>query len=630
MPTASALFASVAPASAGTNTAAPGIQDEDAGLFSIKIAELLQAAPADTGAQPPAANYSLIKAVTAVMQTQVEQSDTDANANADADADADAALVLTPPLQPAVTTPAPVQVATNTNTATDDAQPAMVVEEVQVIVEAQPLSFVAVTPPPPAATPAPAPVEVAAKPAVPAHPAAQTLVATTTDDVSEAAAVTGKPAAAVPLDKIANLLNASAEDTEILPALIKAAADALSASKTTPAAPTQSAAVQTAVPQPAATQTPAPVVPNAPVAQAAAEPAQPAQPAQIAAAPKGSGVPAPASKDDAATIEQKIAETLAAAAKGDIGKVELKVAASVPARASADAASSAPVIAAVARNAGLDKPAVDATELTQPPASDTEADTQANTQPAAPAANPAKPLRHNDQPTPRNTALNDGDTPVTGETSNIQKTVMADAAPTPFVASAHIAAAAEAAAPAPVAAPATQPATPAALEAQQVQQAAVAERNLGLSNLSHATIETTTHLAAQIARKLDGKSTRFDMVLTPEDLGRVDVSLEIGEDGQLAARLAFDNPAAAAELRGRADELRKQLQDAGFQVAGDALDFSQRDQSAGGNAFERQQQRNALFSGGSRLALEADAPSIPAPGAWINLAQTPDRVDVKV
>ncbi|WP_312597300.1 flagellar hook-length control protein FliK [Brevundimonas sp.] len=151
-----------------------------------------------------------------------------------------------------------------------------------------------------------------------------------------------------------------------------------------------------------------------------------------------------------------------------------------------------------------------------------------------------------------------------------------------------------------------------------------------LSTLSRATVETTTHLAAQIARRLDGRSTRFDMVLTPEDLGRVDVSLEIGKDGQLSARLAFDNPAAAADLRGRADELRRQLEAAGFQMAEDALDFSQRDPSAGGGAFERQQQRNALFAGGGRLAAQADMPVLPAPGAWTNNSLALDRVDLKV
>lgn len=166
--------------------------------------------------------------------------------------------------------------------------------------------------------------------------------------------------------------------------------------------------------------------------------------------------------------------------------------------------------------------------------------------------------------------------------------------------------------------------------ARAAEATAAVARDPLASSLSRATIETTANLAAQIARKLEGRSTRFDMVLTPEDLGRVDVTVEIDSDGQLAARLAFDNPAAAADLRGRADELRRQLQEAGFQVSNEALDFSQRDPSSGGGAFDRQQQRNALFAGGSRLAAQADLAAAPPPGAWTNHATTPDRVDVRV
>ena len=167
-------------------------------------------------------------------------------------------------------------------------------------------------------------------------------------------------------------------------------------------------------------------------------------------------------------------------------------------------------------------------------------------------------------------------------------------------------------------------------DAARVDNATAQARDPLTSGLSRATIETTAHLAAQIARKLEGRSTRFDMVLTPEDLGRVDVTVEIDADGQLAARLAFDNPAAAADLRGRADELRRQLQDAGFQLSQDSLDFSQRDPSSGGGAFDRQQQRNALFAGGSRLAAQADLAATPSPGAWTNHSLTPERVDMRV
>jgi len=161
--------------------------------------------------------------------------------------------------------------------------------------------------------------------------------------------------------------------------------------------------------------------------------------------------------------------------------------------------------------------------------------------------------------------------------------------------------------------------------------ASTAQRDLGQSQLSRATVETTAHLAAQILKKLEGRSTRFDMALTPEGLGRVDVSLEIDSDGRLAARLAFDNPAAATDMRARADELRRQLQDAGFQLTQDSLEFSERNPSSGfggGGAFDRAPDRRA-FAGAARLAAQADA-VLPPPGAWTSLSMTPDRVDMKV
>ncbi|WP_426025031.1 flagellar hook-length control protein FliK [Brevundimonas sp. TSRC1-1] len=176
------------------------------------------------------------------------------------------------------------------------------------------------------------------------------------------------------------------------------------------------------------------------------------------------------------------------------------------------------------------------------------------------------------------------------------------------------------------------PATPVdgATEARALDAATTTTQTTSPSSLSRATVETTAHLAAQIARKLEGRSTRFDMVLTPEDLGRVDVSLEIGADGRLAARLAFDNPAAAAELRGRADELRRQLQDAGFQLASDSLDFTQRDTSSGGGFDRQQQQHQSLFARGARLTAQADLSIAQPQGAWTNHSQTRDRVDVRV
>lgn len=176
-------------------------------------------------------------------------------------------------------------------------------------------------------------------------------------------------------------------------------------------------------------------------------------------------------------------------------------------------------------------------------------------------------------------------------------------------------------------APLAPDAAPASSSGATVETSAAAPtRDLGLSQMSRAAIETTAQIAAQIVRRLEGRSTRFDMVLTPEDLGRVDVKLDIDSEGRLAARLAFDNPAAATDLRGRADELRRQLQDAGFQLAHDALDFSERE-AGSGQMFDQRRERASAFSARARLGAEEDPIQATA---WTPLSLTPRGVDLKV
>lgn len=147
-----------------------------------------------------------------------------------------------------------------------------------------------------------------------------------------------------------------------------------------------------------------------------------------------------------------------------------------------------------------------------------------------------------------------------------------------------------------------------------------------VSQMSQAALDTTVQIAAQITRKLEGRSTRFEMGLTPEGLGRVNISLDIDSGGKLTARLAFDNPLAATEMRGKADELRRELQDAGFTIANDGLEFSDR-QSAPGGGFDRRQ--GQAFAGASRINAEADQTQ-PAPAAWMSLTLRPRGVDMKV
>ncbi|MGA0607601.1 flagellar hook-length control protein FliK [Phenylobacterium sp. VNQ135] len=80
--------------------------------------------------------------------------------------------------------------------------------------------------------------------------------------------------------------------------------------------------------------------------------------------------------------------------------------------------------------------------------------------------------------------------------------------------------------------------------------------------------ETVANLAAQIVKKLEARSTRFDLELDPVGLGKVDVRVEIGAHGRMTASLSFENPQAAAELRTRSGELHKALEQAGFDLSG--------------------------------------------------------------
>jgi Meckel syndrome type 1 protein len=84
--------------------------------------------------------------------------------------------------------------------------------------------------------------------------------------------------------------------------------------------------------------------------------------------------------------------------------------------------------------------------------------------------------------------------------------------------------------------------------------------------------DITAQLAAQIASR--APRTAFDFALEPQGLGRVDVSLKFDTQGQLSAVLSFENPAAAAEARGRASDLHQALLQAGLDVSQSGLSFT--------------------------------------------------------
>jgi flagellar hook-length control protein FliK len=141
--------------------------------------------------------------------------------------------------------------------------------------------------------------------------------------------------------------------------------------------------------------------------------------------------------------------------------------------------------------------------------------------------------------------------------------------------------------------------------------------------------ETVAHLAAQIVKKLDGRSTRFDVALDPVGLGHVNVRVEIGAEGRMSAQLAFDNPQAAAELRARANDLHKALEQAGFDLSG-GLSFDVASDQGRQNGRGLQQDDNgAAFRGRAfQAVLSANDAADAAAPAYSRRAAS--GVDVRI
>ena len=88
-------------------------------------------------------------------------------------------------------------------------------------------------------------------------------------------------------------------------------------------------------------------------------------------------------------------------------------------------------------------------------------------------------------------------------------------------------------------------------------------------------------LAAEIATRATEGKRRFEVRLDPPELGRIDVRLDIGRDGQVTSRLVVEKAETLDLLRRDAQSLQQTLQNAGLRTDAGGLQFSLRDQSGG-------------------------------------------------
>ena len=106
------------------------------------------------------------------------------------------------------------------------------------------------------------------------------------------------------------------------------------------------------------------------------------------------------------------------------------------------------------------------------------------------------------------------------------------------------------------------------LKAQQSQAARSPEQTRPLHH----------QISVNITKALNQGLDRISIQLRPDNLGRVEIKLEVAHNGRVSATIIADRPEALDLLRNDARNLERALQDAGLDTRGGDLSFNLRDQ----------------------------------------------------
>ncbi|HLL26925.1 MAG TPA: flagellar hook-length control protein FliK [Xanthobacteraceae bacterium] len=118
---------------------------------------------------------------------------------------------------------------------------------------------------------------------------------------------------------------------------------------------------------------------------------------------------------------------------------------------------------------------------------------------------------------------------------------------------------------------------------------------------------TSAAIAVEIAARAKEGSSQFNIRLDPPDLGRIDVRLDVGKDGDVTTRLTVDRPETLSLLQGDARGLERALQSAGLKTEDGSLQFSLRQQSPDSSAGQQQAQGGTNTPANIVYAEEDDA-----------------------
>lgn len=134
-------------------------------------------------------------------------------------------------------------------------------------------------------------------------------------------------------------------------------------------------------------------------------------------------------------------------------------------------------------------------------------------------------------------------------------------------------------------------------------------------------------IALQMAKNLQKGSSSFEIRLDPAEMGRIDVRMEVRQDGHITAHMTVDRPETLDLLQRDSRALQQALNDAGLQADADSLNFSLRDQNAGSNSGNGMADSSPNYGSGTND--KAETPVISAPLYNINLSAN-GGVDIRI
>ena len=112
-------------------------------------------------------------------------------------------------------------------------------------------------------------------------------------------------------------------------------------------------------------------------------------------------------------------------------------------------------------------------------------------------------------------------------------------------------------------------------------------------------------LAVEIVSRAEAGLKRFEIRLDPPDLGRIDVRLDVDKQGNVTSHLVVERSQTLDMLRRDAPQLERALQDAGLKTGNDGLQFSLRDQGAGAQS-QNFQDNGANAARSARVIIPTD------------------------